>query len=239
MASMQKVCIMRRFLRNVFLGGLAMVAFGFAFLWATNVTAEDLRDLKSGDVIFQISGSGQSLAIMLASASLYSHVGIVDLDRNGRPVVLEAVGPVKETPLEEWIAKGKARRVAVYRLEGLTPDQAQAVVTQARRHFGKGYDPYFFSSEDTLYCSELVQIAFRDGMAVTLGQSQRLGDLNLDNFAARAVIERRWKGHPLCADGRAGNATECLALIRDETLITPQAIADDPRMTQVFSNFAP
>ncbi|GHC44334.1 YiiX/YebB-like N1pC/P60 family cysteine hydrolase [Neogemmobacter tilapiae] len=230
---------MRRFLRNFLVALLALGGLGFGFLWATNVTAEDLRDLKRGDVIFQISGSGQSLAIMLASASLYSHVGIVDLNDAGQPVVLEAVGPVRETPLEDWISKGKARRVAVYRMEKMTEVQAQSVVTAARAHFGKGYDPYFYSSEDTLYCSELVQIAFRDGIGLTLGQSQRLGDLNLDNFAARAVIERRWKGHPLCADGRAGNAAECLALIRDEKLITPQAIADDPRMVPVFSNFAP
>ena len=239
MASMQRNGIMRRFFRNLLGIVLALIALGFGFIWATHVTANDLRDLKRGDVVFQISGSGQSLAIMLASASLYSHVGLVDRNAQGESVVIEAVGPVREVPLDNWIAQGTGGRIAVYRFADLSEKQAQAVIQAARRHLGKGYDPYFYSSEDTLYCSELVQIAFRDALDITLGQSQRLGDLNLNNFAARAVIDRRWQGHPLCAGGQANSADDCLDKIRDEPLITPQALADDPRMARIFSNFTP
>ena len=33
--------------------------------------------------------------------------------------------------------------------------------------------------------------------------------------------------HPACADGQADNAETCLALIRDEPLVTPQAVAEE------------
>lgn len=124
-------------------------------------------------------------------------------------------------------------------MAGLTEAQALAVTGAARGHLGKGYDPYFYGSEDALYCSELVHIAFRDGIGVALGQEQRLGELNLDSAAVRALIADRWAQHPACADGKADNAESCLALIRNEPLVTPQAVAEDDRLTLVYTSFAP
>src|ERR1700704_3182300 len=79
-----------------------------------------------GDIIFQTSRSGQSRAIQLATHSRYSHMGIVFLE-NGKPVVLEAVQPVKWTPVAKWIARGEGGRYVVKRLrdrpDGLSPNQ--------------------------------------------------------------------------------------------------------------------
>lgn len=201
--------------------------------------AENLPDLKRGDVIFQNSRSAQSLAILLATDSPFTHVGIVDFDADGRPVVLEAVRTTRETPLADWVDQGEAGDVAVYRIEGLTETQAQAVTEAARSHFGKGYDPYFFRTEDALYCSELVHIAFRDGIGIALGREQRLGELDLDSAAVRALIAERWQSHPACAEGAADSAESCLALIRDEPLVSPQAVAEDGRLTLVYTSFTP
>ena len=199
--------------------------------------AEDLPDLKRGDVIFQNSQSAQSLAILLATDSPFTHVGIVDFDASGDLVVLEAVRTTRETPLADWVAQGKGADMAVYRMSGLGEDQALAVTRAARSHLGKGYDPYFYQGEDALYCSELVHIAFRDGVGVALGRKQSLGDLNLDSAAVRALIQDRWQAHPACAEGRAMDADSCLALIRDAPLVTPQAVADDARLRLVWSSF--
>ena len=210
-----------------------------AFCLCLPALAEDLPDLKRGDVIFQNSRSAQSLAILMATDSPYTHVGIVDFDDSGNPVVLEAVKTTRATPLADWIDQGMGGDVAVYRMEGLGEDQALAVTDAARSHFGKGYDPYFYQSEDTLYCSELVHVAFRDGIGEALGQVQTLSELDLESATVRALIEERWQAHPACQDGQAVDAESCLALIRDEPLVTPQALAEDGRLTLVYSSFAP
>ena len=213
------------------------VAMSFAAGLAHPARAEELPPLHRGDVIFQDSLSEQSLAISLATGSPYTHVGIVDFDASGQPVVLEAVQTTRETPLADWLTHGAKGDVAVYRFQGLTNDQALAITKSARSHFGKPYDPYFYTSEDQLYCSELVFIAFRDGIGVTLGRAQELRELNLANEAAVALVGERWERHPLCKDGQAGDAGACLAIIQTSPLITPQAQAEDARLTLIHSSF--
>lgn len=208
-----------------------------ALLLALPAAAQDLPDLQRGDVIFQNSRSAQSQAILLATDSAYTHVGIVDFDETGMPVVLEAVRTTRATPLSEWISNGVAEDVAIYRLAGLTEAEAKAVTNAARSHLGKGYDPYFHQSEATLYCSELVQIAFRDGIGLPLGKVETFADLNLDSSAARALIAERWQDHPACDKGQASDAEACLALLLDEPLITPAAVARDPRLTLIYTSF--
>ncbi|HLQ19870.1 MAG TPA: YiiX/YebB-like N1pC/P60 family cysteine hydrolase, partial [Tabrizicola sp.] len=68
--------------------------------------AQDLPPLQRGDVIFQNSRSAQSLAILLATDSPFTHVGIVDFGADGGPVVLEAVKTTRETPLADWVDHG-------------------------------------------------------------------------------------------------------------------------------------
>ncbi|MCU0827609.1 MAG: hypothetical protein MUE52_09425 [Tabrizicola sp.] len=173
----------------------------------------------------------------MATGSPYTHVGIIDFDASGTPVVLEAVKTTRATPLDDWITHGEGNDVAIYRLKDLSEAEARAVTDAARSHFGKGYDPYFYQTEDTLYCSELVHIAFRDGMGIDLGQVQTLADLNLDSDAARALIAERWQSHPACSDGQASDAEGCLAILRSEPLVTPQAVAEDARLTRIYTSF--
>jgi len=68
--------------------------------------AESVYEPADGDIIFHTSQSSQSAAIQLARKSEYSHMGIVYV-RDGRPVVFEAVEPVKATLLDEWVARGE------------------------------------------------------------------------------------------------------------------------------------
>lgn len=72
---------------------------------------------QTGDIIFQISRSSQSKAIQLATHSDYSHTGMLVI-RNKKPYVFEAVGPVKYTPLKQWIAHGEKGKYVVRRVEG-------------------------------------------------------------------------------------------------------------------------
>lgn len=80
---------------------------------------------QTGDIIFQVSRSSQSKAIQLATHSDYSHTGMLVI-RNKKPYVFEAVGPVKYTPLKQWIAHGEKGKYVVRRVEGgLSVEQQQ------------------------------------------------------------------------------------------------------------------
>ena len=116
--------------------------------------AECLPDLKRGYVIFQNSRSAQSLATLLATDSPFTHVGIVDCDDSGNPVVLEAVRTTRATPLRDRVSHGEGSDAAICRMHDLSEDQALAVTRAARSHFGMGHDPYVYRTEEALYCGE-------------------------------------------------------------------------------------
>src|SRR5262245_6973752 len=81
--------------------------------------------VREGDLVFHRSRSSQSRAVALATGSEYTHMGVVLLSK-GQPFVLEAVQPVKLTPLPAWIGRGEGGRVVIKRLENsekvLTPE---------------------------------------------------------------------------------------------------------------------
>lgn len=208
------------------------------WLKATAATPDGIPLLRTGDIVFQTSRSSQSLAIMLASKSPLSHMGIVDMEAAGGPTVVEATATTRETPLADWIERGLGGRLEVMRLRDIAPEHARAVIAAARSHLGKPYDLFFRSTRDELYCSELVDYAFHDGINVSLGRYQTLASLDLDNFAARKVIERRWQKHPDCSNAKAASAAACLAILKQQSLITPQSIAEDPRLQLIYSNYA-
>lgn len=86
---------------------------------------------QTGDIIFQISRSSQSKAIQLATHSDYSHTGMLVI-RNKKPYVFEAVGPIKYTPLKQWIAHGEDSKYIVRRVKGeLNAEQQQKLAQTA------------------------------------------------------------------------------------------------------------
>jgi hypothetical protein len=211
---------------------LAVVGVGL-----TLAPAEELPPLRTGDIVFQTTRTNASDAIMLASGTLYTHVGIVEIDKDGRPVVIEAVGPVQAVPLDDWVAKGEGGRVTVKRVKGLDEAQARQATTNARRYLGRPYDHYFYESRDQIYCSELVYLAFKDGADITVGREEKVRELNIDTSAAQKLIRQRWKSHPLCKAKAAKSFEACYGLILDQTLVTPASIARDPQMELIYTSF--
>src|SRR3954469_20138294 len=72
--------------------------------------------LRDGDLIFQTSRSGQSLAVQRATHSSWSHMGVI-LMRDGKPFGFEASVTVRYTPLAQWAAHGEKRAYEVRRLK--------------------------------------------------------------------------------------------------------------------------
>lgn len=214
------------------------VTLGSAASWfsMTAVSSADLPPLKTGDIVFQESGSGQSLAIGLASRSFYTHTGLIEM-RDGEAFVVEAVGPVQTTPLDRWIKHGTGGRITVKRVKGLDEAAAAQTIAAAHTHDGKPYDIFFYNDRDAIYCSELVHIAFKDGAGLSIGKQERVKDLAIDNAASRALIKERWQRYPGCIASNAATYEACYAIILEETLVTPASVARDARLETIFTNF--
>lgn len=151
--------------------------------------------LRTGDLIFQTSLSGQSKAIQLATGSEISHCGIVYEDR-GSYYVLEAVQPVKMTALEKWIAHGKNGAYTVKRLKNasqvLTPDVLTKMKKEGQLLLGKPYDLTFEWSDDRIYCSELIWKIYKRAAALEVGKVQHLRDFDLSNEVVQKKMKERY-----------------------------------------------
>ncbi len=104
---------------------VAFCLFSLALSWGSGSSAGPAVP-REGDLVFQSMGSSsQGKAIQLATRSPYSHMGMIFI-KDRKYVVLEAVGPVKYTPLEAWIRQGEGGHYAIRRLKDadriLTPD---------------------------------------------------------------------------------------------------------------------
>jgi hypothetical protein len=197
--------------------------------------AEEMSALRTGDLVFQSSTSGQSAAVFAATGHPYTHMGIVRMTGDG-PVVLEAWSTVRETPLAAWMRQGDGRQVTVLRDRRLDAGQAQAMVGAAREYLGRPYDIFFLFGNEGIYCSELPWLAYQ-AIGLPLGDVQQFGELNVVDAAVRGLIEDRWQRDPVCAE-QASTAKECLSFLLERDMITPAAVAADPNMQLIYSTFA-
>ena len=169
------------------------------FLCLVPAAFSQSEDLQTGDIIFQTSQSRQSEAIRIATDSRYSHVGMI-VEENGKMVVLEAVQPVKITPLREWINRGEKGHYVVKRLKSpeLSVEQQHQLNEAGRQYLGLNYDIYFSWEDNEMYCSELVWKVYEEVLGVELGSLRELGDFHLDHpLVAMKLKERYGSNVPL------------------------------------------
>jgi hypothetical protein len=163
-------------------------------LHACGVGNADAR-FRDGDIIFQTSRSGQSLAIQRATGSPYSHMGLI-VHREGEPFVLEASATVRYTPLQAWIDRGEDRRYVVKRMRDaeakITPEAIERARTAARAYEGKKYDLTFEWSDERMYCSELVWKIYKRALDIEVGALQKLREFQLEDPAVKAKLKERY-----------------------------------------------
>jgi hypothetical protein len=212
---------------------LATVICGFVIACFVNLDGRTSAepDLRDGDLIFQELQSRQSAAIFAATGSRLTHMGIIRR-RNGTVIVVEASATVRETPLSEWIARGRGGRYAVYRVRELSPGDAADILRFAERYYGRPYDLLFRPGDEALYCSELPHLVFKR-IGIDLGRQQPLSDLRMDSGAAAALLAERWRRHPDC--GGLPDDAACWTAIQHQLIVTPASIAADPDLTMVRS----
>ena len=171
----------------------------------------------AGDIVFHTSTSAQSVAVQSATHSLYSHMGIV-LIKEGRPVVLEAVQPVKYTDLKTWLNRGKGQQYVIKRLTSpIKPAAVSKLDQEAKRYLGKPYDLTFEWSDDRIYCSELVWKLYKSALGIELAPLAKLGSFDLTAPAVKAKLKERY-----------GNRIPL-----NEPVIAPSAIFDSTLLTTV------
>ena len=155
----------------------------------------DKDEIRDGDLIFHTSLSRQSKAIQLATKSKYSHCGII-YKENGQYYVFEAVQPVKETPLDKWIARGKNGHYVIKRLKNadkvLTVEALEKMKREGEKFKGKDYDLTFEWSDDKIYCSELIWKIYQRATGIEIGKLEKLSDFDLTSEVVREKMKERY-----------------------------------------------
>jgi hypothetical protein len=184
---------------------------------------EQNNEIKNGDLIFQTSVSRQSKAIQLATKSKYSHCGII-YKKGSKFFVLEAVQPVKNTPIEKWIARGLNGKYVIKRLRNadkiLTANALSKMEEIGSQFIGKNYDSTFEWSDDKIYCSELIWKIYQRATGIEIGKLQKLINFDLSNIAVKKKLKDRYGDK----------------IPTDEIVISPASIFDSELLTTVKSN---
>jgi hypothetical protein len=150
-----------------------------------------LSDARAGDLIFHQSQSAQSKAILEATGSPWSHVGIILEDGSGGWMVAEAAMPVRLVSLASFIKRGRNHDYRIYRARSLKPSQLPALREAIDAEIGKPYDIYFEWSDSAIYCSELTYKVFKSAAGIELGTIQTFSDLKLNGPYVQALIQDR------------------------------------------------
>ena len=141
----------------------------------------------------------------------------------GRWMVLEAVQPVKTTPIEAWIQRGVGGHVVAKRLRRaeslLTPAALERLRKSGRKFLGKPYDLTFEWDDRRIYCSELVWKVYKEGLGIEVGRLSRLRDFDLSHPAVRQKMHERYGSR----------------IPRDMPVISPGAIFDSPELMEVWN----
>lgn len=187
------------------------------------------EELRAGDLLLHTSRSAQAEAISVATGSPYTHVGVVVRD-GGELWVVEAQARARKTKLVDYLRRA-ASPSWVMRDHRLDDEELRERVQRASLSLlGTPYDPSFSEGSDALYCSELVVEAWsRAGLAI--GVADRVGALDLDAPAVRALFAKRWRRHPSCRD--APNVSACRAIVIEQRVVTPAGLARDGNLLEL------
>lgn len=110
--------------------------------------------------------------------------------------VLEAIQPVRLTPVSEWINRGENKHFVVKRLRNSGAVLTDQVIIKMKqtglRFIGKEYDTYFGWSDDRIYCSELVWKIYKESANIEIGGLQKLKEFDLSDPLVKKTVRERY-----------------------------------------------
>ncbi|TGL50827.1 YiiX family permuted papain-like enzyme [Leptospira wolffii] len=200
---------------------LFLLVILFTSFW--NLRAEEIKssELMEGDIIFHESNSEQAKAIKAATKSRYTHVGIIFKYGNNYKV-LEAVEPVKITPLSSFIKRGQKNHYVIKRLKDrekvLTNSKIQEMKQYGDSLLGRHYDIYFGWQDDRIYCTELIWKLYDKFADKKLGDLKTLKDFDLSSSKVQYLMKKRYGNNipysePVISPVDMFNSTELITVI--------------------------
>jgi hypothetical protein len=152
--------------------------------------------LRQGDIVFRMGDArvvrgkvALSRFIARATGSPFSHTGIVAIE-DGPPVVYDcSSGGVQRQPFEVWMLDSWGA-LGVKRLKPAHRPRISGVVDYCRNVFERQvpFDFGFRMDDDSLYCLELTEKAFRS-QGLALSEPVRIGDWEcLTSFPLTALL---------------------------------------------------
>lgn len=138
--------------------------------------------------------------------------------------VYEAIQPVKLTPLNEWIKRGKNGHFVIKRIKNSENILTQEAITKMQqigeKFIGKDYDLFFEWSDSKIYCSELVWKVYKEAVGLEIGKLEKLGDFNLTDEAVKQKLYERYGEN----------------IPKDELVISPANMYNSDKLITVFKN---
>jgi hypothetical protein len=214
---------------------IAAIPLYIESMYYAHADLSKLPPLQSGDLIFETAITHQTPAIIFATGSIYTHVGIVHKHQDGSYTVIHAARTVLEVPLQKFITTGWGERFTIMRYPGLTPEQQGTVAEAAEKYLGRGYNYTFYMPAKEVYCSEIPFFVFA-ALHIPIGTEQKISDLNVNNPAVHKLFKERWERHPACQKPGMDYAT-CWKTVLDEPIITPVSVERDPHLIRIYSNY--
>lgn len=144
---------------------LLLIGLLLPALWPAVARAVDVHE---GDLLFVTAGrSGLSAAIDDATgkqgAPSFDHVALVASAPKGWEVLhADEKGSRRQSLVEfRQEARAKQRQIVVYRLRAPQQAAIRDAVATARTMLGKPYNTSYVLNEDSYYCSDFIERAFR------------------------------------------------------------------------------
>ena len=175
---------------------------------------------KEGDFVFQSLPHGELVDVIEGTThSPYSHVGLV-IRKGDDWYVREAIGSVKDTPLKEWMRRGRNNQAFdAFRLKARLQDKIPGFVKASEPFVGRPYDYHYDMDDGAIYCSELLYKAMLNASGIRLGKLEKLGELDWQPY--RATIEK----------------IEGAKAPLERQMITPKSLSEAPELDKVFDGY--
>ena len=170
---------------------------------------------EEGDVVLQsLPHDGNIVdAIEGITHSPYSHCGVVLRNDKNQWVVIESIINVHETPLFLWMLRGRGGAFAAYRLDPKYSSHITEFKRNLLSYLGRQYDyNYDMTNGQTVYCSDLVYLAFEKASGEKMGTLEKLSDLD-------------WKPYEHFIEYDQGGK-----LPLDRVMITPASLSEAPQL---------
>ncbi len=185
---------MKKHLIIPFISVLTIAVASFFYAQHQKASTHNPYNLNNGDIVFQETGGNQGEAVKAATDSRWTHVGVVFF-RDGKPMVIEAVQPVKITPLGRFISRSPKSFYAM-RLkdadERITPEALSKAEDYGNSQLGKNYDLKFQWSDERIYCSELVWKIYKESIGYELCEPRPFNTYKLDHPTVQRMIKQRY-----------------------------------------------